>query len=62
MLCVKTAKNAMQVLLCSAAALNLEGEIQRLVQSGASPDSADYDGRTALHVAASEGEPSAGSM
>ncbi|MEM9837798.1 MAG: glutaminase A [Pseudomonadota bacterium] len=42
--------------LCSAAARGDNGEIRRLVASGIDPSTADYDGRTALHLAASEGQ------
>eukprot|EP00656_Telonema_subtile_P019644 TRINITY_DN2086_c0_g1_i3.p1 TRINITY_DN2086_c0_g1~~TRINITY_DN2086_c0_g1_i3.p1 ORF type:complete len:520 (-),score=131.04 TRINITY_DN2086_c0_g1_i3:175-1734(-) len=43
------------VLLCAAAELGLVGEIQGMIRSGISVNSADYDKRTALHVCASEG-------
>ncbi|GAB2895031.1 glutaminase A [Paraburkholderia jirisanensis] len=48
--------NARVVDLCWAAAKGDIKEIQRLVASGAELNAADYDGRTALHVAASEGQ------
>lgn len=48
-------RNARVVDLCWAAAKGDTKEIQRLVASGAAINGADYDGRTALHVAASEG-------
>jgi glutaminase len=48
--------NARIVDLCWAAAKGDTKEIQRLVASGAKINGADYDGRTALHVAASEGQ------
>ncbi len=43
------------MLLCAAAELGLVGEIQGMIRSGISVNSADYDKRTALHVCASEG-------
>jgi glutaminase len=48
--------NARIVDLCWAAAKGDTQEIQRLVASGAKINGADYDGRTALHIAASEGQ------
>lgn len=45
--------------LCSAAARGDLGELRRLVASGVDPSTADYDGRTALHLAASEGQMAA---
>ncbi|HNH74221.1 MAG TPA: glutaminase, partial [Candidatus Obscuribacter sp.] len=44
------------VAFCFAAAEGDVGEMRRLVAKGVSPDQADYDGRTALHLAASEGK------
>lgn len=41
--------------LCWAAAHGDINEIQRLIAGGTDLDEADYDGRTALHLAASEG-------
>ena len=41
--------------LCDAASNNDVGLLKRLVDNGISPDGGDYDGRTALHLAASEG-------
>ena len=41
--------------LCWAASQGDLGEIQRLVAVGANLDEADYDGRTCIHLAASEG-------
>jgi hypothetical protein len=49
-------RNARVVDLCWAAAKGDTKEIQRLIASGADINGADYDGRTALHVAASEGQ------
>ncbi|MEM9706154.1 MAG: glutaminase A [Pseudomonadota bacterium] len=42
-------------LLCAAAARGDIGEVRRLVAAEANLDAADYDGRTPLHLAASEG-------
>ncbi|GMH51011.1 hypothetical protein TrST_g8567 [Triparma strigata] len=42
-------------MLCSAAAAGDVDQLNRMVTHGISPNSADYDGRTALHLAASEG-------
>ncbi|MFM0739309.1 glutaminase A [Paraburkholderia xenovorans] len=52
----KSVNNARIVDLCWAAAKGDTREIQRLVASGADLNGADYDGRTALHIAASEGQ------
>jgi glutaminase len=52
----KAAANSRIVDLCWAAAKGDTKEIQRLVVSGADINGADYDGRTALHIAASEGQ------
>ena len=41
--------------LCWAAAQGDLAEIQRMVASGVDLDDADYDGRTCIHLAASEG-------
>jgi glutaminase len=49
-------RNASVVDLCWAAAKGDAKEIQRLIASGADINGADCDGRTALHVAASEGQ------
>lgn len=43
------------VQLCWAASQGDLFEVQNLISNGANPDGADYDGRTALHLAASEG-------
>lgn len=43
------------VLLCSAAALGDLSGVRRMCEGGAEPGTADYDGRTALHLAAAEG-------
>ncbi|MEM1380532.1 MAG: glutaminase A [Pseudomonadota bacterium] len=43
------------IYLCSAGARGDIGELRRLVASGIDPCTADHDGRTALHLAASEG-------
>ena len=43
------------VLMCSAASLGDLDTLRRLIESGAELDGADYDGRTALHLAAAEG-------
>jgi glutaminase len=42
--------------LCLAGSRGDLGELRRLVASGLPPETADYDGRTALHLAASEGQ------
>ena len=42
-------------LLCSAAGLGAINELKDMLEGGASPDSADYDGRTPIHLASSEG-------
>lgn len=42
-------------LMCAAAARDDLAEIRRLIARGIDINSADYDGRTALHLAASEG-------
>lgn len=43
------------VLLCAAAGMGDLDQVRRLVDSGADVNAGDYDGRTALHLAASEG-------
>jgi lysophospholipase len=43
------------VLMCSAAALGDRDALAKLIDGGADVNAADYDGRTALHLAASEG-------
>lgn len=45
--------------LCSAASRGDVGELRRLTASGFNPCTADYDGRTALHLAACEGQAGA---
>ena len=44
------------VQLCWACSQGDLSEVQRLVASGINPDWADYDGRTPLHLAASDGQ------
>jgi lysophospholipase len=44
------------VLLSAATQLGDKAMVQRLLDGGARPDAADYNGRTALHVAAAGGE------
>ena len=41
--------------LCAAAARGDLGEMRRLIAAGVDPSIADYDGRTAMHLAACEG-------
>jgi glutaminase len=45
--------------LCAAASKGDLGELRRLVAAGVDPSSADYDGRTALHLAAGSGQEEA---
>ena len=47
------------VLMCSAGGLGDTTALERLIASGAEVDAADYDGRTALHLAAAEGHAAA---
>lgn len=47
------------VLMCSAGGLGDTTALERLIASGAEVDAADYDGRTALHLAAAEGHVAA---
>jgi lysophospholipase len=49
----------MPVLMCSAGGLGDTEAIERLIASGGAVDAADYDGRTALHLAAAEGHVAA---
>ena len=51
----KLAGNEVGVLLCQAAFNSKIEDIKRLVDNGVDPNEADYDGRTAMHLAASEG-------
>ena len=41
--------------LCQAAADGIIDRLRQLLELGIHPDSADYDKRTAMHLAASEG-------
>ncbi len=50
------------VLMCSAAGLGDLAALERLIASGAEVDAADYDGRTALHLAAAEGQVAAATL
>ena len=53
---LKMIKDALlPTLFCSAASMGATGEIQSMLQDGADVESADYDGRTGLHLAASTG-------
>jgi len=45
--------------LCNAAAAGDVKRMMRLIENGANPNAGDYDDRTALHLAASNGETSA---
>mgnify|MGYP006127291203 FL=1 len=45
--------------MCAAAADGSVAMLQQLIRSGADPSCADYDKRTALHIAASEGQHAA---
>ena len=42
-------------LLCKAAALGIIPKLQEMLQDGVSSNACDYDGRTAAHLAASNG-------
>ena len=41
--------------MCQAAYAGKLEDIRRLVVNGVDPNESDYDGRTAMHLAASEG-------
>jgi glutaminase len=51
----KLPNNDMGVLLCQAAFGNNLADLKRLVLNGVDPNESDYDGRTAMHLAACEG-------
>ena len=51
----KLGGNELGVLMCLAAAEGRLEDIKRLVNNGVDPNEADYDGRTAMHLAASNG-------
>jgi hypothetical protein len=51
----KLANHDMGVLLCQAAFANNLSDLKRLVLNGVDPNESDYDGRTAMHLAACEG-------
>ena len=51
----KLSGNDLGVLMCQAASNSKLDDIKRLVNNGVDPNEADYDGRTAMHLAASEG-------
>jgi ankyrin repeat protein len=51
----KLGGNETGVLMCQAAFHNNIEDIKRLVVNGVDPNESDYDGRTALHLAASQG-------
>ena len=51
----KLAGAGMGVEMCSAAFAGDVEQIKRLIRNGVDPDAADYDGRTALHLATCEG-------
>eukprot|EP00951_Prasinocladus_malaysianus_P047212 scaffold649401_cov50-Prasinocladus_malaysianus.AAC.1 len=46
---------AAAVIMCQAAFENDIKILQRFITNGITPNAADYDGRTALHLAACEG-------
>ncbi|MBK8260988.1 MAG: asparaginase [Nannocystis sp.] len=52
---VEVERALLPVLMCSAAGLGDTTALERMLASGAEVDAADYDGRTPLHLAASEG-------
>jgi len=51
----KLAGNELGVMMCQAAFSGRLDEMKRLVNNGVDPNESDYDGRTAMHLAASEG-------
>jgi ankyrin repeat protein len=53
--CMYVQNKEMGVQMCDAAARGDVDEVRLLVTNGVHPDEADYDGRTALHLAACEG-------
>ncbi len=53
---VAIAQTMYPVLLCAAASVGDLDAVRRMLADGASVDAANYDGRTALHLAAAEGQ------
>jgi ankyrin repeat protein len=51
----KIEERFLPIALCSAAQLGHVTTLKELVESGANINASDYDGRTALHIASSEG-------